>query len=301
MTTAFRQLFDDLRVSFRLAKRHFISYFLASIGLLIFAALVLFGAVVVVLGAYAASGGLSPENLSSTIDWWANADPVVLLGTGILIVVPVGTLLFLLVGAMIGMSKDLTATGETGAERPFTWIRHRGKALLGTSFLLTLVLAVPPTLVGYVVSRAGGGATSPVGSAVVSVFVYLWVFVVGGLMSMSFPAVAYGERVIDAVKGSPRLVVRHFERVFGLWTAFMAITVIPTAAASLGGTTIAGIGGLGTFPWAMLLALELLIAMAVMAWFLIVLPMLYIGLTRIYAEVTGKEVAEERPVDIPIL
>ena len=174
----------------------------------------------------------------------------------------------------------------------------------GTGAILTIFVVLPPAIVWGLTSYAMGYAITVPASTLLSIFTFVWVFITAGLTSMVFPAVVSGKGVQDAFKESYSLATRYFDRIFGFLTAIVLLLV-----ATFGPIIIAAFAMVQFVPPMTLmspilpaiLSVALYTVVSVFLWLLLFLPMVRIGWTRIYQELTGGTIASQIPVEVPFV
>ena len=235
---------------------------------------------------------------------WAVANPIAIGGLGILALIPLVSMFLVVSGAIYGMSHDLVTTGETKAEAAFSYLKRKFLTFFGTGAILTIFVIVPPAIVWGLTSYGMGYAITVPVSTVLSAFTFVWVFITAGLTSMVFPAVVSGKGVQEAFKESYSLTTRYFDRIFGFLTAIVLLL-----AATFGPIIIA-VFAMASFAMPIAVFSPMIPAMigaalwtvvSVFLWLLLFLPMVRIGWTRIYQELTGGTIASQIPAEVPIV
>ncbi len=302
MSTSLNTIVDDLKSSFKLAKDNILSYFLANLGMLILVALLL-GLVMIPIGLIAVMTiGTSPaawEAAGLAMTAFAQSNPWAIGGVAILFIIPFVALFLTVVGSIYGMSKDLVAHGETKAERAFSWFRHKFLTFAGAGVLLTIIIALPPLIVWGSVSILMGYSIPAALSPLLSVSTFVWVFLTVGLCAMVFPAITYGKGVKDAFKESFRLARDRFDHVYGLLSAIVVLAVASYGPVILWGLTVP-LSGIVVFD-AVSIAIMVWTVLVIFLWLLVLLPMTIIAFTKVYAEMTGGQVATQKPPPIPLV
>ncbi|MGY5871011.1 MAG: hypothetical protein RTV72_02060 [Candidatus Thorarchaeota archaeon] len=304
MSTTFNTIFDDMKRSLKQAYGSALSYFLANLGMVIVVLIlaVLIAAPVAIVAFFA----LSPLNEAAWVAMsaWAFANPLVIGGLAVLILIPLVALFLVVSGSIYGMSHDLVTTGETKAEAAFSYLKRKFLTFFGTGAILTIFVVLPPAIVWGLTSYAMGYAITVPASTLLSIFTFVWVFITAGLTSMVFPAVVSGKGVQDAFKESYSLATRYFDRIFGFLTAIVLLLV-----ATFGPIIIAAFAMVQFVPPMTLmspilpaiLSVALYTVVSVFLWLLLFLPMVRIGWTRIYQELTGGTIASQIPVEVPFV
>ncbi|MFW9963063.1 MAG: hypothetical protein ACFFCX_05855 [Candidatus Sifarchaeia archaeon] len=302
MSTTFGTILDDMKTSLKLAWKSMLSYFLANLGMLI-VMVILLGiiAIPVLIVAWVVLAPFSQATMTALANW-AVANPLLLGGIAILVLIPVVSLFMVVSGSIYGMSHDLVTKGETKAELAFSYFRHKFLSFAGAGAILTIIVLLPPTLAWGLTSYAMGYTiTAPV-SYLLTGFTFVWLYLTAGLTSMVWPAVASGKGVQESVKKSFSLSTRYFDRVFGVLTAIVLLL-----AATFGPLIITALAMAELIP---AISLTLIPAMAgialytvimVFLWLLLFLPMVRIAWVKVYQELTGGQIATQSVVNMPIV
>ncbi|MFW9964903.1 MAG: hypothetical protein ACFFCX_15140, partial [Candidatus Sifarchaeia archaeon] len=125
MSTTFGTILDDMKTSLKLAWKSMLSYFLANLGMLIVMVILLgIVAIPVLIVAWVVLAPLSQATMTALANW-AVANPLLLGGIAILVLIPVISLFMVVSGSIYGMSHDLVTKGETKAELAFSYFRHK--------------------------------------------------------------------------------------------------------------------------------------------------------------------------------
>ena len=175
MSTNLNTIFDDMKTSLRQAYGSALSYFLANLGMiLVVAILAMLIAAPVAIVAWAAFAPLSEVTIAAMGDW-ATANPLVLSGLGVLVIIPIVSMFMVVSGSIYGMSYDLVTTGETKAEAAFSYLKRKFLTFLGTGAILTIFVVIPPAIAWGLASSAMGYAVTVPISALLTVFTFVWV------------------------------------------------------------------------------------------------------------------------------
>lgn len=291
---SFHIILEDLKVSFKFAVRNIISYILALFGVLIISAILLvLVAAMIFIPLFFVSGGLEGLiALFESFSMMTEAGIVNIAVGGLLIAFPLLAPFFVAIGAMFGMGREIVESEGTSIEGVFTWYKKKFFSLAGGGILLFLIVLGPMMLIllaGSVIFGVEFFSFMIIGASPVS-YMYpvigslmaFWIVVSTGILSMLFPAIIDGHSVLDAAKKSIRMSITYFDRVFGVWVAFVLILgacLLPMAAIPL----ILGASGL----WMVLLSVIAIPAILILA--LVYLPALTIGLTRVYMILTADD------------
>ncbi|MCK4279540.1 MAG: hypothetical protein KAW94_03085 [Candidatus Thorarchaeota archaeon] len=303
--TDFNTITDDMMTSLRLAGDNFLTFFLAGLGMAALAILMIV-AITIPLALIAATvflsmgptfwAGFNPGMIA-----FATANPYLVVGLVALVALPFVGVLTTVVGAFYGISKEVVEDGETKAENAFSWFKRRFLAFAGAGIIHSLIVVGPIFLLGATASLALGGTVTGVYSVLLGVSAFVWVFITEGLLSMMFPAVVDGKNPIEALRVSVKLGVDRFDRIFGVWTAYVVLFAAMAAPAFLvaygagftpGSQVAIPMVALVAGGWTALAGL-LLVA--------IVLPSMILARARVYAILTGKQLAAPKALDVPIV
>jgi hypothetical protein len=302
MSTNFNTIIDDMKSSLRLARSSVLSYFLANIGLLILLAVL----VVIAAIPFAAAGflifGFNFEGFDEALAVaWAQANPWLVGGIGLLVLIPIVAFLFTFIASVYGMSKDLVANGETKAERAFSWFRHKFMTFAEAGVVLTLIIVVPPLVLWGLASILSGYAINLLLSSILSVVTFVWVFFTVGLCAMVFPAITYGKGVPEAFKESFRLARTQFERVYGLLSGILLLFAASIGPVIAWGLTLPAVPTLVHLANPLAIIVMVYTVAMVFLWILWFLPMTIISFVKVYAEMTGGQVAKQQPPPLPLV
>ncbi len=299
MSVNIKTIIEDIKASLGLARQNVLSYFLATLGLLVLMGLIIAAYVVPIL---AVAVGFDAARWSAIGAQLAAMNTIqngwVLLAS--LIMLPVGTLFFTILGAIFGMSMEVVETGTTHAETAFSSLRHKALALAGAGLILTLVIMMPPLWLHGLVAVAMGLPLTGIVNSAVSIISFVWIFMTIGIMSMVIPGVLQGKGVQEAVVDSVHLARAHYDRVYGVLSGVLVIIILsfaPAIVAGLAGTTGWWIAG----PTPALAGLGLWMLLVGLAWVLLLFPMVTIVITRVYYVVAKGDLPVHEQESIPIV
>lgn len=289
----------DMKSSFRLVKRSFLSYFLAMLGLSILVGII--GAIIA-LPSVAIAEWVGPSRLAlygAELTKWAENHPYLAVGGFSLLILPVIGLICVVIGALYGISNELVKTGDTRAEHAFQWFKTRFFAFAAAGIIIFVVTVGPPALLALVAVELFG-PISGLEAALLNAFTFLWMYVTLGVQSMILPSVAEGKGVVEAVKESIGLSISRFDRVFGIWTAYSLLSVFMLTPLFV--WVYMEASHFIATPPTLGLAAGVILGWTVIAGLLmslVVFPSLILAQTRVYAILTGKLQAPQEP-NIPV-
>ncbi|TFF67224.1 hypothetical protein EU520_01580 [Candidatus Thorarchaeota archaeon] len=142
-----------------------------------------------------------------------------------------------------------------------------------------MTVLIPPGLLTLILALAYGGLVTGLPFVAVSVFSSVWFIMSIGMLSMMIPAVIDGVPVLKAYRQSVRMSIDYFDRVFGVWIAYLllgVVLVLPAIAFSPVG------------PWNNLVAVGLYGSIMGLFLVFVFVPSLVIALTRVYLILTGE-------------
>ena len=306
MSTDFNTILGDLKYSLKLAWNKSLSYFLANMGMLFLIAII-FGIVAIPL-AVALFLGIGPQNLAAmgaAMATWAETNPWLMGGIAMIFIIPIIALFLMVVGSIYGMSKELVATGDTRAEYAFTYFRRKFLTFAGAGVMLTIIILLPPLAVWGATSILSGYVIGYAARIALSIFTFAWMFVTVGLCAMVFPAIVNGKGVQEAFKESFNLAINRFDRVFGLLCAVFLLAAAMFAPILTGAIVMLVSPGVTISMFApihpLFVGVMVWTVVSVFLWLLLLLPMTIIAFVKVYADLTGGQVAAPSIPDMPIV
>ena len=294
-----------MMTSLRLAGDNFLTYFLAGLGMAALAILMIV-AISIPIGIAAAAMALSMgptfwTGFGPGMRTFATANPYLVVGLMALIALPFVGVLTTVVGAIYGISKEVVEDGETKAENAFSWFKRRFLAFAGAGIIQSLIVVGPIFLLSAILSPALGGTVTGVYSILLGVFAFVWVFITEGLLSMMLPAVVDGKNPIEALRVSAKLGVDRFDRVFGVWTAYIVLFAAMAAPAFIAAYGVGFTPGPHTAIPMIAVVVGGWTALAGLLLVAIVLPSMILARARVYAILTGKQLAAPKVPEVPIV
>ncbi|MHA1770139.1 MAG: hypothetical protein ACTSYL_11420 [Candidatus Thorarchaeota archaeon] len=299
MSVNIKTIVEDMKTSIGLARQNVLSYFLATLGLLVLMGIIIAAVAIpfatLIIGFNAAQWTTFGTNLASMA-----SQPLVMTIAAVLILLPLGTLGVMLVGSIFGMSKEIIDANDTHAETAFSTFRHKGLSLGGAGLIMTTVIVLPQVLAFGIVATLIGMPITGLASSILSIFSFLWTFMTLGLLLMVIPGILKNKSVQEAVIDSVNLARTHPDRVFGLLaglTVLLIISVFPAlivGAMPVGGWPLMAISPLrvGLAIWS---------GLAALAWVVLLFPIVTIAITRVYYIVTEEQIPIHEQESIPIV
>ncbi len=286
--TSFKVVWDDLKISIRFAISNIGSFLLAMIGVLIVTGLLfilVFGILMIFLVIFA--GGL-PGLIQFFTDISTSFEVLDFgaLGLGLLVLVPLISPLFVAIGALFGMGREIVESEGTSAEGVFTWYRRKFIPLAGGGIILFLITALPPVLGFTITYVIFGLSVPPLVNSILAGLTFVWIIIATGSLSMLFPAIIDGHSAVDATMLSIRLSWKYFDRVFSVWLGILSMILlvfIPIVAFPF--ATFNDPSGLASSGmWVAVYAVPAVFIVA-----LVFIPAAAIALSRVYLILTATE------------
>ncbi|UCH05853.1 MAG: hypothetical protein JSW05_06725 [Candidatus Thorarchaeota archaeon] len=283
---------DDVRVGFKFAVKNVLSLFLAMIGVLIVTVFVLVIILLGILTVIMTFGGGFPGVIraimvvAEAIETFPSPAS---LGIIAMVLIPLVLPLFVAIGALYGMAREIVESEGTSAEGVFTWYERKFVSLAGAGILIFLISILPLGLGYLYISEVLGWHLVGTDEALAIAAAVGWFLLTGGLLSMMFPAIIDGHSVKDAFVKSVGMGARHASRVFSLWIFYLGLAVVLFAPLIWGPiyapwTVVAlATGSLGFYP--VLVSLFLLF---------ILIPAMAISQSRAYLLLSSDE--DEEPL-----
>ncbi len=315
--TDFQILYDDLRSSVRLASKNLLSFILGVVGIGIVLSIVIAAVALTWILAIFVWQGNSFLAFGTFMSQWGTAmsDYMSVFATapvnammfglaGLLLLIPAVAVLFIWIGPLYGMSKEVVESGSTHAESALGWLRNRFFHFALAGVLMSLIIAGPPIVLYSGLSTLYGTSLTGWPSALAASGTFLWVFFTYGLLSTWLPAIADGATVEAGLRTSLNLARQHFPRIYGLLTEFLVVILIVIGPISLWGFYQATHYSLSwILPSSVILnpvAIWLMIytVLGALVLVFIALPAHIVAYTRVYTILSGKELPTETP-DVP--
>jgi len=296
---SFSTILEDLKVSFKFAVKNVFTYILALIGVVIVSLLlIVIVAAIIFIPLFFILRGF--EGFTQFFDSFGSSITpsgitTIALGS-FLFALPFLAPIFVAVGAMFGIGREIVESEGASAEGVFTWYKKKFFSLAGGGLILFLVV-LGPLMLGLLAGTAiygegflnlafiSSGSTSAMNSMLIALFT-IWIIISMGILSMVFPSIIDGYSVLESAKQSIRMSIRYFDRVFGVWIAFVLVLLVLIApilvmpfAFDAVNPTISPLGGF---------LIVYMIPAGIILLFLY-MPALSIGLTRVYMILTADD------------
>ena len=293
----FSTILEDLKISFKFATKNVLSFLLGIFGVLIVSGLLIVVVAAMVFIPLLFIIGIG--NITTFFESFAVLDSVGVANIafgGLLFALPFLAPFMVAIGAMFGMGREIVESEGTSAEGVFTWYKKKFFSLAGGGMILFLVI-VGPLMLALLIGTAiygnqflsiaviSAGPSNIINPLVIGLLL-IWFALSTGLLSMLFPSLIDGYSVFESVKRSVRMSIKYFDRVFGIWMAFLLILaalivplmVIPFFTSASGPEMVLFMGAMVIYAIPALIILVFLY-----------IPALTIGLTRTYMIITADD------------
>lgn len=280
---------EDISVSFKFAIKNVLSFFLGMLGVLIvtviLVAIMLLIFVVTVIFLSSAGIWALIDIFVGIIEAFANWPSPTSLGLVVLFLVPLVLPIFVAVGALYGMAREIVESEGTTAEGVFTWYSRRFFPLAGGGVVIFFATIVPLAVLYAWTFNTLGGNISGTDEALLIATAVIWFVVSSGLLGMMFPGIIDGLTVRQAAARSVKMGVKYLDRVFSIWIFFLLLIfgLIAPLIWPYQLYWIFGVHNLGFYP-----------VVAVLFILFIVIPALTIAQSRVYLLLGSEE--DEIPV-----
>ena len=225
---SFEVLAEDLMVSFRFAAKNIITFILGLIGVVLVTGLTfLFGFLIIFIPIFIFVGiGPMTEFFISLAPFF-NAMSPAMMGMMFVLIMPILLPLFVAVGALFGMGREIVESSGASAEGVLTWYRRKFFPLAGGGVILFTITLLPIGLMYAIIFTLSGSPLTGPFNGIASAISIVWIVVSLGFLSMTFPAIIDGVPVLEAVKQSIKMSWDYFDRVFSVWISFILIFIGP--------------------------------------------------------------------------
>ncbi len=222
-------ILKDFEVGFKLAVTNFLSYSLAMLGIILVTFIVLIIILLFIVVPLIIFFGVPA--LVSLVHYieetFTQATQLSLVALIMILVLPILCPFFIALGSLFGMSREVVESDGTNAESAFSWYRKKALSLVGGGTLHFLV-----TLAPFIVAFIGiayptwNPPTNDQLRIIIPVGI-LWVFLINGMLSLTFPGIIDGLSAVRAAARSIRLTSQFPGRVLGAWLIMFLIVGLP--------------------------------------------------------------------------
>jgi hypothetical protein len=276
-------ILKDFKVGFTLAARNILSFGLAMLGILLVTALLLVLILLFILIPILVTLGLPflIWLVESIVAGFTTTSGLTLVMLIMFLGLPLLGPFFIALGALFGMAREIVESDGTQAESAFSWYGKRGLSLLGGGILHFTITLAPLIIAFLSISYPTWNPPSNTELEIIIPLIVIWIILVNGMLSLTFPGIIDGLSAVGAAARSVRLTCQFPGRVLGAWFIIVLIVGVP----------LLPIFNDLAFLWSPLLPsvlLEPYRPLAIIALLFIVIPAVSIVLTRIYMILTAK-------------
>ena len=276
-------LLKDFKVGFTLAVKNILSFGLAMLGILVLSIILLLVILLFILIPVLITLGVPflimmveaiVEGFTATSGLW-------LIMLIMFLLLPLLSPFFVALGALFGMAREIVESDGTQAESAFSWYGKRGFSLLGGGLIHSIMTLAPLAVAFLAITYPTWNPPTNEELKVLVPLIIVWIILVNGMLSLTFPGIIDGLPAIRAAARSVRLTAQFPGRVLGAWFIIVLIVGVP----------LLPIFNELAFLWSPLLPYVLLEPyrpLAIIALIFIVIPAVSIVLTRIYMILTAK-------------
>ncbi|TFG32731.1 hypothetical protein EU528_02730 [Candidatus Thorarchaeota archaeon] len=219
----------DLYLGFKFAVNHFLSYFLAMLGIVILTVIM-----VIVVLLFIVVPLILFVGLPAIIAWVTSfsievgtLEGTMLIAIVLMIVMPILGPFFIAYGSLYGMSREIIESESTSAESAFSWYRKRGLSLAGGGIIHFIVSLAPFLIAIYAIFATPIPVPTNESLRLILPVGFIWVILSNGMLSLTFPGIIDGLSAAGAAKRSVRLCCRSPGRVLGSWSVFVVLIGVP--------------------------------------------------------------------------
>ena len=222
-------LSKDIYLGFKFALTHFLSYFLAMLGILLLTIIMVIAVLLFVVVPLVLFVGLP-----AIITWVTSfsieigtLEGTVLIAIILMFVLPILGPFFVAFGSLYGMSREIIESEATSAESAFSWYRKRALSLAGGGMLHFLISLAPFLIAIYAIFATPIAVPNDATLRLILPVGFIWVILSNGMLSLTFPGIIDGLSPLGAAKRSVRLCCRSPGRVLGAWSFYVATIGVP--------------------------------------------------------------------------
>ena len=222
-------LLKDFAVGFKLAAANFLSYSLAMIGIIFVTVVLLIVILLFVVVPLIFTVGI-PALISLVIFFestFSSASQLTLVALIMVLILPILGPFFIALGSLFGMSREVVESDGTNAESAFGWYRKKSLSLVGGGMLHFLVTLAPFIVAFIGIAYPTWNPPTNEQLRVIIPIGVLWVFLINGMLSLTFPGIIDGLSAVRAAARSVRLTAQFPGRVLGAWSIMFLIVGIP--------------------------------------------------------------------------
>jgi hypothetical protein len=148
-----------------------------------------------------------------------------LVGLGIIILLPLLGPLFVAIGALYGLAREIIESDKTNAESIFDWYSRRFFSLAGAGFAMFIVIFSPIWSIWMTGYALLDGVIIGTNTDILIGLSLLWGLLAAGFLSLTFPAVIDGNSALLSIGISMSMVKKNPSRVFTVWLTYFVMIV----------------------------------------------------------------------------
>jgi hypothetical protein len=276
-------LLKDFKVGFTLAVKNILSFGVAMIGIIFVTIVLLLVILLLIVIPILITMGVPflIWLVQSLVTGFETTSGLALILLIMLFVLPLLGPFFVALGALFGMAREIVESDGTQAESAFSWYGKRGLSLLGGGILHFLITLAPLILAFLSISYPVWNPPSNEELRVLIPVILIWIILVNGMLSLTFPGIIDGLSAVRAAARSVRLAAQFPGRVLGAWFIIVLIVGVP----------LLPMFNELAFLWSPLLPMAFLEPyrpLVIVVLIFVVIPAVSIVLTRIYMILTAK-------------
>ena len=185
------------------------------------------------------------------------------------------------------LSGDIVSEHYSTALGAIFWLRQKFIPLTLTTLLNVVVAIVPAVGLWWGISSLYGFGIFPFPvDVILGLLGFIWLFIILGLLQLHVPATVENIPIFEGMKYSIRNVRKNITRVFSLWTVLVVLILIWFVPYAI---YMYILGGVFSFTDFMSLAVGGIALVGVGLDLLIFVPMLILGMTKIYQDTRKNE------------
>ncbi len=219
----------DLYFGFKFAIKHFLSYFLAMVGVIILTIIMLVAVLLIIVVPLILFVGFPVfvTWISSVTIEIGTLEGTMFIAIILMVVLPILGPFFVAIGALYGMSREIVESETTSAESAFSWYQKRAFSLVGGGMVHFLITLAPFLLAIYAIFVTPIPVPTNQQLSLILPVGFIWILLSNGMLVLTFPGIIDGLSAISAAKRSVRLCCRSPGRVLGAWSVFVVLVGIP--------------------------------------------------------------------------
>ncbi len=276
-------ILKDFKVGFTLAVKNILSFGLAMLGILVVTIILLIVILLFVLIPALIFLGVPflIMIVEAIVAGFTTSSGLALILLIMFLLLPLLGPFFVALGALFGMAREIVESDGTQAESAFSWYGKRGLSLLGGGIIHFIITLAPLIVAFLAISYPTWNPPTNTELQTLVPLIIIWIILVNGMLSLTFPGIIDGLPAIRAAARSVRLTAQFPGRVLGAWLIIVLIVGVP----------LLPVFNELAFLWSPLIPnviLEPYRPLAIIALIFIVIPAVSIVLTRIYMILTAK-------------